>query len=139
MITRRTLLTSGIAAAAVAPVNIALAEVLLQLPLRMTKSAPSAPPYAAIFDDADALSRSFAEQAAARGLRTLAIGDVSTLWFRELRPKWLPSGRALTGLTHAAHLLCLEQFACDVGQRVTPRVTAADLQADRWITWTIGV
>jgi hypothetical protein len=120
-------------------------------------------PYAIVFDESDPISRDFAAHSTMPGLPTLAIGDVSSLWYRELRSRWLPSGRRLVGMTHVAQLLCLEQFACDAGRYLVfrsnhreqaashwehlayegasrpagaiPRVSAADLQRDCRVTW----
>jgi hypothetical protein len=40
-------------------------------------------------------------------------GDITGLWYRDLRPRWLAGDGAIAGMTTARTLFCLEQLAND--------------------------
>jgi hypothetical protein len=89
---------------------------------------PSAavPLHKVIFDSRFAASRAFAAAAASAGRTTAAIrGDVTALWFDDLRLRWATPGGAIAGMTTWPSLFCLEQLAKDHWMRVIVRAEHA--------------
>lgn len=79
-------------------------------------------PFKVIFDERFAESRLFAQQAANTGVMTAGIrGDVSALWFSELRPRLNKGAVAIAGMTTASSLFCLEQLASNYWMKVQAR------------------
>jgi hypothetical protein len=73
----------------------------------------------AVFDERFAECRGFAAQLHSAGVRTSAIrGDVSKLWYDDLRQHLRENRLPVAGLTDRAALFCLEELARDVGMRV---------------------
>jgi hypothetical protein len=86
----------------------------------------SIPLYKVIFDARFAASRAFATVAASAGRATAAIrGDVTALWFDDLRLRWATEGGAIAGMTTPRSLFCLEQLAKDHWMRVIVRAEHA--------------
>lgn len=85
--------------------------------------ASGARPLAAIFDSRFPDSLRFGQSAARIGLESWPIrGDVTELLLNRLRPLWAQGEGALVGMTSAASLLCIQQFAADFWMRVVARV-----------------
>jgi len=75
--------------------------------------------YAVIFDERFAEARRFAGIARQRGVRTRGVrGDVTDLWYHELRPLWSRGAAAIAGVTAYGALFCLERLAWDHRMRV---------------------
>jgi len=87
-------------------------------------SIGTAPPvsaalYKVIFDARFSASRAFAMAAASAGRMTAAIrGDVTALWFDDLRLQWAMGRGAIAGMTTIPSLFCLQQLAMDHWMRV---------------------
>jgi hypothetical protein len=93
---------------------------------------PSAPVplHKVIFDSRFAAGRAFAVAAAGAGRTTAAIrGDVTALWFDDLRLRWATPGGAIAGMTTLRSLFCLEQLAKDHWMRVMVRAEHARTDA----------
>ena len=79
-------------------------------------------PFKVIFDERFAESRLFAQQATRAGVTTAGIsGDVSTLWYTELRPRLEQGTAAIAGMTTVSSLFCLEQLAHNYWMTVQTR------------------
>jgi len=63
----------------------------------------------------------------------LADGDVPGFWARELAPRWRDGPAALSGVTTAETLHCLELLAAGFRARVTAREPVGGL-----VAWTIA-
>jgi hypothetical protein len=75
--------------------------------------------YKAIFDTRFSASRAFGMAAASAGRMTAAIrGDVTALWFDDLRLQWAMGRGAIAGMTTIPSLFCLQQLAKDHWMRV---------------------
>jgi hypothetical protein len=73
----------------------------------------------AVFDERFAECRGFAAELHSTGVFTSAIrGDISKLWYDDLRVHLRESRLPVAGLTDRAALFCLEELARDVGMRV---------------------
>ena len=73
----------------------------------------------AVFDQRFAECRAFAAELRRAGVRTSGIrGDVSKLWYADLRVHLRENRLPVAGLTDRAALFCLEELARDVGMRV---------------------
>ena len=87
-------------------------------------SVPAAPftLHEVIFDTRFSASRAFGMAAASAGRKTVAIrGDVTALWFEDLRLEWAAGGGTIAGMTTSRSLFCLEQLAKDHWMRVIVR------------------
>jgi hypothetical protein len=83
-----------------------------------------------IFDSRFSAGRAFAAAAASAGRTTVAIrGDVTALWFDDLRVRWATPGGAIAGMTTLRSLFCLEQLAKDHWMRVIVRAEHARTDA----------
>src|SRR5450631_90245 len=75
--------------------------------------------YKVIFDARFPASRAFGMAAAGVGRTTAAIrGDVTSLWFGDLRLQWADSRGAIAGMTTQPSFFCLQQLAKDHWMRV---------------------
>jgi hypothetical protein len=101
------------------------------------------PIYKAIFDDRFSAAREFGSTAERNGMRTARIrGDVTALWFDDLKAHWESGGAAIAGMTTPRTLLCLEQLAHDTWRRVLMRVeypTSPAVSEPQLVSWIIGV
>ena len=109
MANRREFLQMGIAASAL-PVSTGL-----MLPNKSSTAeniSPSIPIYKMIFDNRYAVARVFAKDTENAGGKTYGIdGDITSLWYHDLRHRWKKGPAAIAGLTDANALFCLEQLA----------------------------
>lgn len=89
--------------------------------------APSALPdapapmqfYKVVFDERFAAGRAFAAEAQRLGLPVHSIrGDVTSLWYDDLYPRWKQGPVAIAGLTQKAPLFCLDLLARDQRMRL---------------------
>jgi hypothetical protein len=48
-------------------------------------------------------------------------GDITSVWYEDLHPRWKKSPAAIAGLTAHGALFCLERLSWDVGMRVVHR------------------
>ena len=129
MISRRQILRSGLAATSI--------PLLASLPLVSAAAAadPSAVRILAhpslfrvIFDQRFAASRHFGTEARFRGHAVSGFnGDITNVWFNELRPRWKEGPAAIAGVTAHGALFCLERLAWDAGMRV---IESAELPSD---------
>jgi hypothetical protein len=76
-----------------------------------------------VVDRRFAACRSFAVGAARLGCPVRSVsGDVTALWFNDLRAAWARGEGTLVGMTTGTALFCLEQLARDHWMRVTARI-----------------
>jgi hypothetical protein len=91
-------------------------------------SMPGVRLYKYIYDRRFSAGRAFGA-AAARVPSTAGTvgiaGDITELWSRDLRPRWLAGDGAIAGMTTARTLFCLEQLAKDHRMRVAARAEHA--------------
>jgi len=92
--------------------------------------APAAAPHArlplhvAVVDVRFADGVSFCAAARQSGIASHAIrGDVTSLWYHELHPRWQQNAVPIAGLTTHGPLFCLERLAWDHDMRVIYRGT----------------
>ncbi len=91
-------------------------------------------PYRAIYDERYEAGRAFAVEASGRAWATRAIrGGITTVWFRELAPRWRMSPAPVMGVTTPQTLFVLERLAWDAGMRVTSRNISATTSVVRWV------
>jgi hypothetical protein len=87
-------------------------------------SMPGVRLYKYIYDRRFSAGRAFGA-AAERLLSTAGTvgiaGDITALWSRDLRLRWLEGDGAIAGMTTARTLFCLEQLAMDHRMRVAAR------------------
>jgi hypothetical protein len=87
-------------------------------------SMPGVRLYKYIYDRRFSAGRAFGA-AAERVLSTAGTvgiaGDITALWSRDLRLRWLDGDGAIAGMTTARTLFCLEQLAKDHRMRVAAR------------------
>ena len=91
-------------------------------------STPSVRLYKYVYDRRYSAGRAFgiAAEFAPSNAGIVAIGgDITTLWSRDLRPRWSAGGGAIAGMTTARTLFCLEQLAQDHWMRVVIRAEHA--------------
>lgn len=75
--------------------------------------------YKAVFDERFEDARVFAIEAVAREIRAVAIrGDITSVYFDDLDPRWKQGPVWLTGVTTPASLFCLDLLARDRGMRL---------------------
>jgi hypothetical protein len=80
-------------------------------------------PYKVIVDARFRPCRAFGNGAAQLGCTIQPVnGDVTSLWFNDLQPRWAQRKETVVGMTTGASLLCLEQLAWDHWMRVVARV-----------------
>jgi hypothetical protein len=109
---------------------ISSAAVAAGLAADIALPSATAPLHKVIFDSRFAASRAFAAAAASAGRTTAAIrGDVTALWFDDLRLRWATPGGAIAGMTTFSSLFCLEQLAKDHWMRVIVRAEHARIDA----------
>lgn len=114
MIDRRTTLKLGAAS---------ILSSMATLPAHSFASSASASATHAIFDSQHRESQAFADTIKSSGVHVTDIkGDLSTLWYSELRNQLLNEPQTLFGLTDRIDLFCLEELARDVGMKVSLRV-----------------
>jgi hypothetical protein len=114
MLSRRTLLKLGAAGAASAALRPAAGSRLLRSPPAIAR---------AVYDERHSEAREFGAALAALGIATSGIrGDVSGLWYRDLKTQLSRDPLPLVGLTDRAALFCLEELARDLGLRVCGRI-----------------
>jgi hypothetical protein len=112
--------------------GVALA--LAAAPISWALPHDSLTPYRAIYDERFEAAGAFATEALDRGWVTKAIrGDVTTIWFRELAPRWRLGPAAVAGVTTPQTLFVLERLAWDVGMRVTSRQIVTPASLVRWV------
>jgi len=117
LVTRRTLIKQG-AAAAAATVIQAPAQALGAALLADGRGIARA-----LFDERFAEARSFGTALAVRGVPTHGIrGDVAMLWYRDLKARLVEEHLPLVGLTDRTTLFCLEELARDLGLKVCGRI-----------------
>ncbi len=123
MATRRQFLQAGIAASALpfAAPAFPSAEPVPDAPL----AVPSPPPtafYKVVFDERFPESVAFAAEMKRLGATIHGItGDMTDLWYHDLRAQWQTDPAPIAGLTAHGPLFCLERLAWDHGMRVTFR------------------
>jgi hypothetical protein len=128
---RRFCLNTAAAAISGAAVAVAgLAAARPPDPAPSDASSSSIRPYKFIYDRRYPASRAFG--AAAERVRstagTVAVdGDITALWWRDLRRRWSVGGGAIAGMTTARTLFCLEQLARDHWMRVV-------IRAEHWVS-----
>jgi hypothetical protein len=91
-------------------------------------SAPGVELYKFVYDRRYSATRAFgvaAEQGYSTAGTAAIDGDVTALWSRDLRARWLADSGAIAGMTTARTLLCLEQLAKDHWMRVVVRADHA--------------
>jgi hypothetical protein len=89
-----------------------------------------------IFDSRFAESRAFGQAAAGAGRQTAAIrGDVTALWYHDLRLLWATSRGATAGMTTRPSFFCLQQLAQDHWMRVIASTPSVD---PRLVSWVIA-
>ncbi len=117
MVNRRTLIKLG---------TVGIAAAVAQAPAHAFGSAllgDSRGLARAIFDERFAEARSFGSVLSTRGMPTTGIrGDVSALWYRDLKARLLEARLPIVGLTDRTALFCLEELARDVGMKVQGRI-----------------
>jgi hypothetical protein len=87
-------------------------------------SVPGVPLYKYVYDRRFSAGRDFgaAAERLSSTVGTIAIdGDITALWYRDLRLRWLAGGGAIAGMTTARTLFCLEHLAGDYRMRVVTR------------------
>ena len=90
--------------------------------------------YRALYDDRFEAGHAFAAQARARGWPVSAIqGDVTDVWFKDLSLRWRQGPAAITGVTLASSLFCLDMLARDVGMRLAARADHPDGTLVSWL------
>ena len=113
MVNRRSVLKIGAAT---------VAGVLVKVPASGRNLSPGRAHTAfhrAVFDQRFAECRAFAAELRRAGVCTSGIrGDVSKLWYADLRVHLRENRLPVAGLTDRAALFCLEELARDVGMRV---------------------
>jgi hypothetical protein len=97
-------------------------------PATPAASMPGVRLYKFIYDRRFSAGRAFG--ACAERARSIAgtvgiAGDITALWSRDLRPRWLAGDGAIAGMTTARTLFCLEQLAKDHWMRVVTRAEHA--------------
>jgi hypothetical protein len=138
MISRRYILKSGLAATSL--------PLVASLPLVSTAATPSAVQvlshpslYRVIFDQRFAASRNFGAEARWQGHSVQGFnGDITNVWFNDLRPRWKAGPAAIAGFTAHGALFCLEQLAWDVGMRVVERTELTSTAHEPLYTWVIA-
>lgn len=116
MINRRTTLKLGGAGALASLVNLPAHT------LAATNTS-SATPFHAIYDSVYSESVGFANTIQSSASSVMDIeGDLSKLWYGQLRNQLITSRTPLMGLTTRLDLFCLEELARDVGMKVSLRV-----------------
>jgi hypothetical protein len=115
MVNRRTLLKLGTAG---------MAAAVVQAPAFGSSLLGSSPGLVrAVFDERFAEAQAFASVFRSRGMPTTGIrGDVSALWYRDLKARLLEQRLPIVGLTDRTALFCLEELARDVGMKVQGRI-----------------
>jgi hypothetical protein len=96
--------------------------------LTSTSSMPGVRLYKFIYDRRFSAGRAFgasAERAPSTAGTVGIDGDITALWSRDLRPRWLAGDGAIAGMTTARTLFCLEQLAKDHRMRVAIRAEHA--------------
>jgi hypothetical protein len=93
-----------------------------------TAAMPGVRLYKIIYDRRFSAGQAFG--AAAKRVSSTAgtvgiAGDITALWSRDLRPRWLAGDGAIAGMTTARTLFCLEQLAKDHRMRVVSRAEHA--------------
>lgn len=117
MINRRTTLKIGAAGALAGLVNLPLQV------LAYATNITSSRPFQAIYDSSYSESITFANTIQAIVSPGMDIkGDISKLWYGQLRNQLITSHTPLIGLTSRRDLFCLEELARDVGMKVNFRV-----------------
>ena len=97
------------------------------LPSPALPSAASMPVvrlYKYIYDRRFSAGRAFgaaAERVVSTAGTVGIAGDITELWSRDLRPRWLAGDGAIAGMTTARTLFCLELLAKDHRMRVATR------------------
>jgi hypothetical protein len=103
-------------------------------PMTWGLAADSLNPYRAIYDERFDAGRAFSAAARRLGWITRAIrGDITTVWFRELSPRWRHGPATVTGITTTQTLFVLERLAWDAGLRVTSRDTSTSPPLVHWV------
>lgn len=93
-------------------------------------------PFRAVYDRRFAGGHAFAQVASSRGWAVRAIaGDVTSLWYDELAPRWREAPAVIAGLTTPDALFVLERLAWDASMRVVARAAHDDR---RLVGWWIG-
>lgn len=132
MISRRQILQSGLAATSL--------PLLAGLPLAPAAALGNSSLYRVIFDQRFAASRSFGEEARWQGHSVLGFnGDITNVWFQELRPRWQQGPAAIAGLTAHGALFCLERLAWDVGMRVIESAELTSEAHEPLYAWQIAL
>ena len=140
MISRRQILRSGLAATAV-PLLASLPLVPAATATDPTATRLLAHPslYRVIFDQRFAASRQFGTEARFQGHAVSGFnGDITNVWFNELRPRWKEGPAAIAGLTAHGALFCLERLAWDAGMRVIESVELPSDTHEPLYSWVIS-
>jgi len=124
MISRREVLQGGVLIASVPLIPTALADPSL---------------YRVLFDQRFAASREFGAHAQWQGHTVRGFnGDITNVWFEELRPKWRQGPAAIAGLTAHGALFCLERLAWDAGMRVRKSEELPSDSHESLYSWVIA-
>lgn len=93
------------------------------------------PLYKVIFDERFPASVAFADHVRREGMPVHGIrGDITALWFHDLDLRWKQGPAAISGLTDANALFCLDLLARDKGMRVKARTE----WPDGLVAWVIA-
>ncbi|MEP7242645.1 MAG: hypothetical protein ABI885_03060 [Gammaproteobacteria bacterium] len=117
MISRRTILQRGIAAT-----SLPLVAGWLPLQTASARALEHTSIYKVLVDARFSAARAFGREAQWRGEAVHEFhGDVTSVWYEDLHPRWKKSPAAIAGLTAHGALFCLERLSWDVGMRVVHR------------------
>lgn len=132
MVNRREVMFGGVAVASY-PALVGAFSARAQSPAFAAMG--DVPFYKVIYDERFAAGVDFAQQAREQGLAVQAIrGDMTDVWYRDLRHKWQKEPAAIAGLTAYGALFCLERLAWDVNMRATH----SELRTDGLYAWVIA-
>jgi hypothetical protein len=114
-----------VAAGAAVTASLAASSLLTSIaagPVAAPAGTDRVPLYKVIFDTRFEDSRAFADAAQRMGERVHGIeGDVTALWFEELKPRWARGEGPIAGMNTLSSLFCLEQVAWNDWLRVVAR------------------
>jgi len=119
---RRMFCLSGVAATiSSAAAGLACSPAAARTAPMTAASGPRIRLYKFIYDSRFQAARAFAiaaERAPSTAGTAAIAGDVTSLWSRDLLPRWSAGAGAIAGMTTARTLFCLEQLAKDHWMRV---------------------
>ena len=117
MISRRKILQRGVAAA-----SLPLLAGWLPIQTASARALEHTDLYKVLVDTRFSAARAFGREAQWRGEAVHEFeGDITSVWYEDLHPRWKKSPAAIAGLTAHGALFCLERLSWDVGMRVVYR------------------